>query len=246
MPESAAPKPRDLGGAIAGWLRPNRKQLVWAVALCVVAAAIVIQVQSSTKDDQYAALRRDDLVQLLDGLTTETDQLTAEVAELERTRDALASGADAEAVAAQEAQKRADTLGILAGTVAAVGPGVRITISAPPGALTTDIMLEAIQELRDAGAEVIEINDSIRLVAQSWVGQTQEGLVIDDQAVSLPITIDAIGDSHALTEGAKFRGGLVSQVESDRIGGSVDIEQLDEVEITSLATPRTPRYARPA
>lgn len=241
MPESAAPKPRDLGGAIAGWLRPNRKQLVWAVALCVVAAAIVIQVQSSAKDDQYAALRRDDLV-----TTTETDQLTAEVAELERTRDALASGADAEAVAAQEAQKRADTLGILAGTVAAVGPGVRITISAPPGALTTDIMLEAIQELRDAGAEVIEINDSIRLVAQSWVGQTQEGLVIDDQAVSLPITIDAIGDSHALTEGAKFRGGLVSQVESDRIGGSVDIEQLDEVEITSLATPRTPRYARPA
>ena len=113
MPESAAPKPRDLGGAIAGWLRPNRKQLVWAVALCVVAAAIVIQVQSSAKDDQYAALRRDDLVQLLDGLTTETDQLTAEVAELERTRDALASGADAEAVAAQEAQKRADTLGIL-------------------------------------------------------------------------------------------------------------------------------------
>ena len=60
MPESAAPKPRDLGGAIAGWLRPNRKQLVWAVALCVVAAAIVIQVQSSAKDDQYAALRRDD------------------------------------------------------------------------------------------------------------------------------------------------------------------------------------------
>ena len=88
-----------------------------------MAAAIVIQVQSSAKDDQYAALRRDDLVQLLDGLTTETDQLTAEVAELERTRDALASGADAEAVAAQEAQKRADTLkGILAGTVAAVGP----------------------------------------------------------------------------------------------------------------------------
>ncbi len=231
---------------IVDWLRPNRSQVVWAVALCIVAAAIVIQVQSSSQPDRYAGLRRDDLVQLLDGLTTETDQLSAEVAELERTLDALRSGADAQEVAAAEEQRRADTLAILAGTVAATGPGIQITISAPPGALTADVLLEVIQELRDAGAEVIEINDSIRLVAQSWVAETPEGLVIDDEPVSLPIVIDAIGDPHALAEGARFRGGLVSQVESSRIGGSVAIEQSDEIEITSLADPPTPSYAEPA
>ena len=107
-------------------------------------------------------------------------------------------------------------------------------------------MLDAIQELRDAGAEVIEINDSIRIVAQSWVGDSAQGLVIDDQRVELPLVIEAIGDSHSLAEGARFRGGLVSQVESQKVGGSVAIEELDEVSITSLHQTRAPRHAQPA
>ena len=61
-----------------------------------------------------------------------------------------------------------------------------------------------------------------------------------------PIVIEAIGDSHSLAEGARFRGGLVSQVESQKVAGSVAIEELPEVEITSLHQPRAPRYAQPA
>ena len=87
---------------------------------------------------------------------------------------------------------------------------------------------------------------AIRLVAQSWVTESPQGLLIDDQLVELPIVIEAIGDSHSLAEGARFRGGLVSQVESQKVGGSVAIEELPEVEITSLHQPRAPRYAQPA
>ena len=232
--------------AVAKFLRPSRAQLAWGIALCLVALAVVIQVQSTQSRDRYATMRGDDLVQLLDGLTQESERLTGEVIELERTLEALRSGADADEIARQEAQRRADGLAILAGTVAAVGPGVRLTISAPEGNITADLMLDAIQELRDAGAEVIEVNDSIRLVAQSWVTESPQGLLIDDQLVELPIVIEAIGDSHSLAEGARFRGGLVSQVESQKVAGSVAIEELPEVEITSLHQPRAPRYAQPA
>ena len=76
-------------------LRPSRGQIAWAVALCLVAMAVVMQIQSTRAGDRYAGMRRDDLVSLLDGLTQETDRLQAEIAELERTRDALQSGADA-------------------------------------------------------------------------------------------------------------------------------------------------------
>lgn len=231
---------------VTNWLRPSRAQLAWAVALCLVALAVVVQVQSIQAGDRYASMRRDDLVQLLDGLTEESERLAAEVAELERTRDALQSGVDADEVARAEAQRRADGLAILAGTAAAVGPGVRITISAPEGRITADLMLDAVQELRDAGAEVIEVNDSIRLVAQSWVTESPQGLLIDDQLVSLPIVIEAIGDPHSLAEGARFRGGLVSQVESQQVGGSVAIEELEQVNVFSLHQPRAPRYAEPA
>ncbi|MDI9628323.1 MAG: DUF881 domain-containing protein [Acidobacteriota bacterium] len=232
--------------AWAKFVRPSRTQLAWGIALCLVALAVVVQVQSAQSRDRYAGMRGDDLVQLLDGLTQESERLTDEVAALERTLEALQSGADADEIARQEAQRRADGLAILAGTQPAVGPGVRITISAPEGRITADLMLDAIQELRDAGAEVIEINDSIRLVAQSWVSESPQGLLIDDQSVELPIVIEAIGDPHALAEGARFRGGLVSQVESQKVGGSVAIVESPEVEIASLHQPRAPRYAEPA
>lgn len=245
MPERAQPNrsPRDL---LIALLKPSRAQLAWALALCLVAFGAVVQLQSTQAGDRYAGMRRDDLVALLDGLTSESERLQAEVAELERTRDALQSGADAQEVAQAEAQRRADGLAILAGTAPAVGPGVRVIISAPQGRVSADLMLDAIQELRDAGAEVIELNDQIRLVAQSWVVETQSGLVIDDQALTLPIQIEAIGDSHSLAEAMRFRGGLVSQIESQQVGGSVVIEQLDSVQIDALHTPRVPQYARPA
>lgn len=255
MPDNTAASPAvdaaDTGrpgvrGILRALVRPTRAQLSWAIALGLIAMAVVVQVQSTQAGDRYSSMRRDDLVQLLDGLTQETERLAAEVAELERTRDALQSGVNADQIARQEAQRRADGMAILAGTAPATGPGVRITISAPPGRISADLMLDAIQELRDAGAEVIEVNDSIRLVAQSWVADSSQGLVIDDQLVQLPIVIEAIGDSHSLAEGARFRGGLVSQVESQKVGGSAVIEELDEVSITALHTPPAPRHAQPA
>lgn len=248
MPEQITPtppKPR-LRTQLIGWLRPSKMQLSLAVALCLLAMAVVIQVQSAAETDRYAQMRRDDLVQLLDVMTQETERLSGEVAELERARDALQSGADAEQVAAAEAKRRADALAILAGSAPASGPGVRITISAAPGRISADLMLDAIQELRDAGAEVIGINGTIRLVAQSWVRESGAELMIDDHQVNLPIMIEAIGDPHALAEGARFRGGLVSQVESQKVGGAVIIEQLDMIVIDSLSTARAPSYAQPA
>lgn len=246
MPETKPTPQRSTRDLLIGLLKPRRAQIAWALALCLVGMAVVVQVQSTQSGDRFSSMRRDDLIQLLDGLTQESERLAAEVAELERTRDALQSGVDADEVARAEAQRRADGLAILAGTAPASGPGVRISISAPAGRISADLMLDAIQEFRDAGAEVIEINDKIRLVAQSWVSDAGGGLVIDDQQVDLPIVIEAIGDPHALAEGARFRGGLVSQVESQKVGGSVVIEQLENVEITSLHETRAPRHAQPA
>lgn len=231
---------------LIAFLKPNRTQLALAVALALVAMAVVVQVQSNQAGERYEGMRRDDLVQLLDGLTQETERLATEVAELERTREALQSGVDAQEVARAEAKRRSDALAILAGTIPAVGPGVRITISAPAGRIKADLMLDAVQELRDAGAEVIEVNDSIRLVAQSWIADSGTGVVIDDRDVTLPIVIEAIGDPHALAESARFRGGLIYQVEGAKVGGSAVVEELELVEISSLHTPRPPRHAEPA
>ncbi|MEL4504352.1 DUF881 domain-containing protein [Luteococcus sp. H138] len=227
-------------------LRPSRSQFLVAGVLCLSGLLVVTQLTGVDDQDTYSSMRRQDLVQLLDQLNAEHDRLTDESQRLERTKEKLVSGADARRVAAAENQKRLDQMGILAGSLAAKGPGIRITIVDPQQKVGPDVLLDAVEEMRDAGAEAIEINDQVRVVAQTWFSRSGQQLVADGQPVNSPITIDVIGEPHALEEGARFRGGLVSQVQAETVGGKVAISRLDEVQIGSLRQTTTPQWAKPA
>lgn len=232
---------RDLGKAL---MRLSSSQILLAAVLLVFGVGVGTQITTKTADDPFATARRADLIQLLDTANTETSRLASEIEQLKTTRDKLQSGVDSAKVAQQEAQNRLDNLAILNGTVGATGPGVRVVIYDPAQKVTASTLLDAIEEFRDAGAEVIEINDSIRVVASTWFGSAGGSLVADNVAISLPIVIDVIGDGHALEEAARFRGGLVSQVQ--QLGGSVTITQQTNVTITAVRQLPQNRYARPA
>jgi uncharacterized protein YlxW (UPF0749 family) len=236
----------------AGWrwvvhslAHPGRGQVIAALMLFVVGLGGVMQIRVNRADDAYTNARREDLIQLLDGLGSESRRLESEIAELERTRAELQSGADTEQVAREEARQRAQELSILAGTVPAQGPGIRMRIADPAGRVTADVLLDAVEEMRDAGAEVIEVNDTIRVVASTWFGTDGSGLVIDGRPVSSPITLEVIGDPHSLEEAARFRGGMVSEITGPKIGGQVQIEQ-ERVVVESLHALGDNQYAQPA
>lgn len=230
---------------LRAFLRPSRHQLVLAVVLGLVAMGTVIQLRSRDADDTYATARRADLIQLLDGLSAETRRLEDELATLEQTRRELESGADSQRVAREQAVQRRDDLAVLAGTVAAEGPGIRLRITAGEGRVTGQVLLNAVQELRDAGAEVIEIDDSIRVGTASWFAQGQDGLLVDGRPVGNPIVIEAIGDPRSLEEAVRFRGGLVSEITGPQVEGQVSVDQLDEIEVDSVRPPSAYRYAEP-
>ena len=231
------------------WLslvHPGRGQIIAAVILFVVGMAGVMQIRINTADDAYTNARREDLIQLLDGLGSESRRLESEIAELERTRAELQSGADTQRVARAEAQRRTEELAILAGTAPAEGPGIRMRIADPAGKVNANVLLDAVEEMRDAGAEVIEVNDTIRVVASTWFGTSPSGLVVDGLPVSRPITFEVIGDPHSLEEAARFRGGLVSEISGAGIGGQVQIDQQSNLVVESLHAPRENQYAQPA
>jgi uncharacterized protein YlxW (UPF0749 family) len=246
-PRRAEPEPVDgRRRLLASLVKPGKGQLIAAAMLFVVGMAGVMQIRSNTQDSTYATARREDLVVLLDGLNEQQQRLEREQADLERTRSQLQSGADSQRVARAEARQRVDDLSILAGTAPATGPGIRMTISDPAHKLTADVLLDAVEEMRDAGAEVIEVNDSVRVVASTSFDHDAAGLVVDGKRVAAPYVLDLIGDPHSLEEAARFRGGLVSEITGPRIGGTVSIEQLDDLEIASLHSPAENQYARPA
>jgi uncharacterized protein YlxW (UPF0749 family) len=227
-------------------LHPGRGQVLAAIILFIVGVAGAMQIQINTDDDTYASARREDLIQLLDGLSTESRRLEGEIAQLEQTRSNLRSGADTQRVAREEAEKHLTELSILAGTAPAEGRGIRMRIADPKAAVDAAVLLDAVEEMRDAGAEVIEVNNTIRVVGSTWFGSDTRGLVIDGKPVSRPITLEVIGEPHSLEEAARFRGGIVSEITGPKIGGQVQIDQEDRVVIESLHASRENQYARPA
>jgi uncharacterized protein YlxW (UPF0749 family) len=243
MPEA----PRDRRRRIPQWVyRPGRGQIIAAVILFVVAVGAVVQLRLSNAEDAYSNARREDLIQILDGLGAESRRLEGEIAELELTRSDLRSGADRQQVARTETERRLSSLAILAGTAPATGPGIRLQIFDPNAKVSGEVLLDAIEEFRDAGGEVIEINDSIRVVASTWFGNRGNELIVDGRTLSRPLTVEVIGDSHSLEEAANFRGGLVSEITGPRIGGRVNLEQIAQLRIDALHTARRTQYARPA
>lgn len=250
-PKESLPEGRP-GGLLTGakprrgFLRPGRGQIVVAVLLALTSLLVVLTIRSQASQPVHSNLRREELIQLLDNIQAETRRLETDVKDLQATRDKLATGAAGAQAAQEEAQRRLGVLQIIGGTVPVHGPGVRIQIVDPQQKVTPELLLDALEELRDAGAEVIEFDDSVRVVASTWLGLDDQGRIIaDGKVLAAPFVIDAIGDPATLEAGARFRGGLVSQVEGARVQGSVSIERSDAIVIQSVVTPRENKFALP-
>jgi len=223
--------------------RPSRAQLVAAVLLFVLGFASVVQVRAEDQDDDFTGARQADLIALINTLALATDRAEAELADLQRTRDTLRGDTTSSQTALTVARGQAETLGILAGTLPAVGPGVRIVVETRSGDLGADQLLNGLEELRDAGAEAIEINDRVRVVAQTGITESANGLVIDGQRVRAPYIIDAIGDPHTLATALDFDGGFVPEVE--QVGGTVDITESQSIEVAATVEVPDPVFALP-
>jgi uncharacterized protein YlxW (UPF0749 family) len=177
-----------------------------------------------------ANARQSDLVSLLDDLAQREARLEAENSRLESARETLLGGDEYSAL--NEAKRRADALGVLAGSEQIVGTGIEVTIS---GNLTASTLIDAIQELRDAGATAIQISDrslAVRLVANTWFADSASGVTVSGTALEVPIKISVIGDPSVLVPAIEIPGGLVDTVGSG--GGEVVVNERTDVDISAI------------
>lgn len=242
---SGTPAVRDGRARLVAALRqaPSRGQVVAGVLLAVLGFGAVVQVQATDRDDRYVGARQSELVQLINNLSLATRRAETQVQDLERTRDSLLDDTQARRTALERARQQADTLGILAGTLPAVGPGVMVTVDDPNRSVGTDQLLNGLQELRDAGAEAIAINDAVRVVAQTSLRNGDAGVVVDGRLLRPPYVVSAIGSPGTLAAALDFQDGFIDQVE--KAGGSVRVQEADAVRITSVRQPAAQQYAEP-
>ena len=116
------------------------------------------------------------------------------------------------------------------------------------------MLLDTLQELRDAGAEAIEISSldgpAVRVVAStSFVDPVERReaaprVEVDGTELTSPYRFRVIGDSRTLAAALDIPGGVLDVLRQRDAQGVVT--QRDESTITSLRAAPSPRYARPA
>ncbi len=231
--------------------RVKRGHVLPAVLCAVLGFAVVVQVRS-TQDAGLEGLRQTDLVRILDDVTERAARLRQEARDLEDTRARVTAGSGGSRAALQDAQERARVLGILAGTLPATGPGIELTISDPRGAVGSEVLLDALQELRDAGAEAVEVasldGPAVRVVAGTSFAdpaeEDQPGILVDGTLLVSPYRFLVIGEPRTLAGALDIPGGIFDVLRQKDAQGVVTSR--DEVTITSLRATASPRYARPA
>jgi uncharacterized protein YlxW (UPF0749 family) len=244
-PDAHEPSPPDERRRLSSLLSLGgvRGQLVVAVLLAALGFAAVVQVRLTHTQDDFGGQRREDLIDLLDSLSAASDRARSQIDALQKTRTDLLSSSERRQAAIDEGTQRLEVLKILAGTVPAVGPGVSVTVTDPENAVTAAALLNGIEELRDAGAEAIEVNDVLRVVASTSLTDDDGVITGDGIALRAPYVIDAIGSSHTLGEAVVFPGGMSDEIK--QLGGDVTVHQADRVEVGALHTVEQPQYSRP-
>ncbi len=223
--------------------RPSRGQALVGLLLFAVGFGAATQVRSNEEDDEYGSLRQDELVQIFDALAGQAERAENDIDDLTSTREQLQDETTSRQAALLVAQEETAQLAILAGTVPVAGPGITITITDDIGQVTADTILDLIQELRASGAEAMEFNDRIRVVAQTAIEQSSAGITLDGVLIEAPYVIDVIGEPATMEGSLDFAGGPIDQVEQDQ--GTITSEVSEQVVIESVVEPPNPEFAEP-
>lgn len=229
-PERSEPERRS------ALLRPrvNRGQLIVAVLCAVLGFAVAAQVRSNHKDTKFATARQDELVGILGDLSQRSDRLRSDIRDLDDTKVGLERDTQGQA-ALVDARRRASTYGILAGTVPATGPGIELTVNDPQSRVRAASLLDTLEELRDAGAEVIQVGD-VRVGVSTYFTDTSDGAVMaDGHPLTRPYRFLAIGDPHTLATALNIPGGVMRTLRNSGAEGAV--EQRQKITIQAVRSP---------
>lgn len=225
--------------------RQGRIGLLIGLLLALLGFALAAQVRSNEASPLPAA-RQEDLVRILDDLSARETRLRAEISELQTARARISTSRNGTQAALQEARQRADQLGVLAGTVPAHGPGLKLTVRQGSRHVSAEVLLDALEELRGAGAEAVQFTGStgatVRVGSSTWFADTQSGVTVDGTKLTAPYEITAIGDPATMAAALNIPGGVTETVR--QAGGSLRISQSRSVQVTALRPLSAPAYAR--
>ncbi len=188
---------------------------------------------------------------LLGSHSEEIRQLKDEVQRLREQNDKLLRELLSGQIGKERIENELENAKLLAGLLPVEGSGIIIRLAdAPASAGSVDIdvvetgiihdydLLFLLNELKAAGAEAISIgsgNLEERVVANSFIRCTGPTVVINNQKLTAPFIIKAIGDPDVLYSALTMQGGIVEMLR--RYGISITVEKNDNIKIVGYSLP---------
>lgn len=218
-------------------LRANARKITLTSKLLVgfmcalLGFGYLVQVHNTTS--AYDSLSEDELTRLLSESTIQSQNLENRKSQLARQLKTLQNTANKQQEARRIAEQNKQVAGLLAGQLPAQGQGVIIHISQGiKTAIDATTIFQLIEELRNAGVEVMAINQ-VRIVTSTYVADTKEGLEADGFLLEPPYIIKAIGNPQNLQNAVNIAGGVGSKLKT-KFGATVNVTTSPLVVIDEL------------
>lgn len=207
--------------------------LVLMLICFLLGVALASQVIAQ-REDPFERLSQQDLVVLLEEMNEREEELRSERTVLAEQLSQLENEATRRSAAKEAAEKARIQSQINAGLLPVKGPGVEIEVHDSQRGLRSAHFVMTIGELRNAGAESLELNGQ-RLTMRSFFTTGEDGIYLDGKRLSPPYRWKVIGESQTIATALEIPGGAASQMKAK--GAAVRITPIEEVRIETIATP---------
>lgn len=220
---------------------PRSQALVAAVAF-ILGILVVVQIRSQAGNNTLAAMSSQDLTFLVANLNTRNDQLRGEIATLQSQLAALESGGSLGATSVNEIRAEIDRIRAWAGLDPVGGRGIEITVSGP---ITASAVEDLVNELKNAGAEAVAVEDVRVVPGTVFGGGGGGGLSVDDTALGDPFTIQVIGTPDTLTGSLARAGGIIAQLAATDPDATIDVQEATEMVLPPTTRNLVPSHGLP-
>jgi uncharacterized protein YlxW (UPF0749 family) len=212
---------------------------LFAVAL-LIGALLVGQLRSQARPTEISSLPAQELSELIETLSDRNRELRTGLADLRETlRDYRLAGSQGQSAleVTREDLRRITAFG---GLAAVEGQGLVLEVE---GALDAIALNDLVNELRNAAAEAIAVDD-VRITHRSVAVQGPTSLLVDGVEIGTSFTISAIGDPDGLLNAMERPGGIIAQLEQF-IQATIVARQSDRIQVPATRVDLAPQVAEP-
>jgi uncharacterized protein YlxW (UPF0749 family) len=212
---------------------------LFAVAL-LIGILLVGQLRSQARPTEINSLPAQELSQLVDTLSERNRGDSLALADLRETlREYGVAGSQGQSAldVSREDLRRITAFG---GLAAVEGQGIVLDVQ---GALDAIALNDLLNELRNAGAEALAV-DEVRITHRSVAVQGPTSLLIDGVEIGSSFQLQAIGSPDGLLSTIERPGGIIAQLQQF-IDASIVARQSDEIALPATLNSLEPQVAQP-